>query len=105
MRCLDGMDPKRAHKPPSEMVRLDVSPGGPMGRNRIAEQVLASLCDWDVYSPMLAHEIGIKPSGVPATYALRAHRPGDRVSVTVLRGTEKVTHEVILEVREVIPVR
>ena len=34
------------------------------------------------------------------TYALRAHKPGDKVSVTVLRGADKVTHEVTLEVRK-----
>jgi hypothetical protein len=34
------------------------------------------------------------------TYALRAHQPGDKVMVTVLRGVEKVTREVTLEVRK-----
>ncbi|HMD96279.1 MAG TPA: M28 family peptidase [Terriglobia bacterium] len=34
------------------------------------------------------------------TYALRAHKPGDKVIVTVLRNGEKVTHDVILEVRK-----
>ena len=34
------------------------------------------------------------------TYALRAHKPGDKVSVTVLRNGEKVTREVTLEVRK-----
>jgi len=34
------------------------------------------------------------------TYALRAHKPGDKVMVTVLRGNEKVTHEVTLEARK-----
>ena len=34
------------------------------------------------------------------TYALRAHKPGDKVTVTVLRGNEKVTREVALEVRK-----
>jgi len=34
------------------------------------------------------------------TYALRAHKPGDKVSVTVLRMGEKVTREVTLEVRK-----
>jgi Zn-dependent M28 family amino/carboxypeptidase len=34
------------------------------------------------------------------TYALRAHKPGDKVTVTVLRGNERVTHEVTLEVRK-----
>ena len=34
------------------------------------------------------------------TYALRAHHPGDKVSVTVLRNGEKVTREVTLEVRK-----
>jgi Peptidase family M28/PDZ domain/PA domain len=34
------------------------------------------------------------------TYALRAHKPGDKVSVTVLRGGEKVTKDVTLEVRK-----
>jgi len=31
---------------------------------------------------------------------LRAHKPGDKVTVTVLRGTEKITREVTLEVRK-----
>ncbi|MGD0695726.1 MAG: M28 family peptidase [Terriglobia bacterium] len=34
------------------------------------------------------------------TYALRARKPGDKVSVTVMRGSEKVTKEVTLEVRK-----
>jgi len=34
------------------------------------------------------------------TYALRAHKPGDKVMVTVLRNGEKLTHEVTLEVRK-----
>lgn len=34
------------------------------------------------------------------TYALRAHKPGDKVQVTVLRGGEKLTREVTLEVRK-----
>jgi hypothetical protein len=34
------------------------------------------------------------------TYALRAHKPGDKVMVTVLRGNEKVTREVTLEARK-----
>jgi S1-C subfamily serine protease len=34
------------------------------------------------------------------TYALRAHKPGDKVSATVQRNGEKVTHEVTLEVRK-----
>jgi hypothetical protein len=34
------------------------------------------------------------------TYALRAHKPGDKVSVTVLRNGETVTREVTLEVRK-----
>jgi len=34
------------------------------------------------------------------TYALRAHKPGDKVSVTVLRDNQKVTREVTLEVRK-----
>jgi aminopeptidase YwaD len=33
------------------------------------------------------------------TYALRAHKPGDKVVATVLRGTEKLSREVTLEVR------
>jgi aminopeptidase YwaD len=33
------------------------------------------------------------------TYALRARKPGDKVTATVLRGDEKVTREVLLEVR------
>jgi hypothetical protein len=33
------------------------------------------------------------------TYALRAHKPGDKVMVTVLRDGQRVTHEVTLEVR------
>jgi membrane-associated protease RseP (regulator of RpoE activity) len=33
------------------------------------------------------------------TYALRAHKPGDKVFVAVLRGGEKITREVTLEVR------
>jgi Peptidase family M28/PDZ domain/PA domain len=34
------------------------------------------------------------------TYALRAHKPGDKVMVTVLRGNVKVTREVTLEARK-----
>ena len=34
------------------------------------------------------------------TYALRAHKPGDKVTVTVLRNGEKLTREVTLEVRK-----
>src|SRR2546429_9342586 len=34
------------------------------------------------------------------TYALRAHKPGDKVTVTVLRDNERVTREVTLEVRK-----
>jgi len=34
------------------------------------------------------------------TYALRAHKPGDRVMVTVLRGSNKIAREVTLEVRK-----
>ena len=34
------------------------------------------------------------------TYALRAHKPGDKVMVTVLRGNEKITREVTLEARK-----
>ena len=34
------------------------------------------------------------------TYALRAHKPGDKVMVTVRRNGEQVTHEVTLEVRK-----
>ena len=34
------------------------------------------------------------------TYALRAHKPGDKVSVTVLRGADKITRDVTLEVRK-----
>ena len=34
------------------------------------------------------------------TYALRARKPGDKVIVAVLRGSEKVTHEVTLETRK-----
>lgn len=34
------------------------------------------------------------------TYALRAHKPGDKVAVTVLRGGDKMTREVTLEVRK-----
>ena len=34
------------------------------------------------------------------TYALRAHKPGDKVMVTVLRNGEKLTREVTLEVRK-----
>jgi aminopeptidase YwaD len=33
-------------------------------------------------------------------YTLRAHKPGDKVKVTVLRGGEKLTREVTLEVRK-----
>lgn len=34
------------------------------------------------------------------TYALRAHKPGDKVMVTVVRNGEKLTREVTLEVRK-----
>jgi hypothetical protein len=34
------------------------------------------------------------------TYALRAHKPGDKVSVTVLRNGENIMREVTLEVRK-----
>jgi Peptidase family M28/PDZ domain/PA domain len=34
------------------------------------------------------------------SYALRAHKPGDKVMVTVMRGEEKLTREVTLEVRK-----
>jgi len=34
------------------------------------------------------------------TYALRAHKPGDKVQVTVERKGEKITREVTLEVRK-----
>ena len=34
------------------------------------------------------------------TYALRAHKPGDKVTVTVVRGAEKITRQVTLEVRK-----
>jgi hypothetical protein len=34
------------------------------------------------------------------TYALRAHKPGDKVMVTVMRGGEKITRQVTLEVRK-----
>jgi hypothetical protein len=34
------------------------------------------------------------------TYALRAHRPGETVDVVVMRGTEKLTVKVTLEVRK-----
>jgi len=34
------------------------------------------------------------------TYALRAHKPGDKVTVTVMRDGEKVTRQVTLEVRK-----
>jgi hypothetical protein len=34
------------------------------------------------------------------TYALRAHKPGDKVLVTVLRGGQRVTREVTLEIRK-----
>ena len=34
------------------------------------------------------------------TYALRAHKMGDKVRVTVMRGEEKITREVTLEVRK-----
>jgi hypothetical protein len=34
------------------------------------------------------------------TYALRTHKPGEKVSVTVMRGNEKVTRDVTLEVRK-----
>ncbi len=34
------------------------------------------------------------------TYALRARKPGDKVRVTVMRGEERITREVTLEVRK-----
>jgi S1-C subfamily serine protease len=34
------------------------------------------------------------------TYALRQHKPGDKINVTVIRNGEKMTREVILEVRK-----
>jgi hypothetical protein len=34
------------------------------------------------------------------TFALRAHKPGDKVNVTVLRGNDKITREVTLEARK-----
>jgi Peptidase family M28/PDZ domain/PA domain len=34
------------------------------------------------------------------TYALRAHKPGDKVMVTVIRGGERITGQVTLEVRK-----
>ena len=34
------------------------------------------------------------------TYALRAQKPGDKVMVTVMRGEEKITRQVTLEVRK-----
>jgi S1-C subfamily serine protease len=34
------------------------------------------------------------------TYALRARKPGDKVTVTVMRGGEKITREVTLEARK-----
>jgi hypothetical protein len=34
------------------------------------------------------------------TYALRSHKPGEKVSVTVMRGSEKITRDVTLEVRK-----
>jgi Peptidase family M28/PDZ domain/PA domain len=34
------------------------------------------------------------------TYALRAHKPGDKVMVTVMRGGERITRQVTLEVRK-----
>jgi hypothetical protein len=34
------------------------------------------------------------------TYALRSHKPGERVSVTVMRGDQKITRDVTLEVRK-----
>ncbi len=34
------------------------------------------------------------------TYALRGHKPGDKVAVTVVRNGAKVTHEVMLEARK-----
>lgn len=34
------------------------------------------------------------------TYMLRAHKPGDKVTVVVLRGTEKISRDVTLEVRK-----
>jgi aminopeptidase YwaD len=34
------------------------------------------------------------------TYALRSHKPGDKISVTVMRGEEKLVRDVTLEVRK-----
>jgi len=34
------------------------------------------------------------------TYALRSHKPGETVSVTVMRGEEKITRDVTLEARQ-----
>ena len=34
------------------------------------------------------------------TYALRSHKPGETVPVTVMRGSEKITRDVTLEVRK-----
>ena len=34
------------------------------------------------------------------TYMLRAHKPGDKVTVVVMRGTEKITRDITLEVRK-----
>jgi hypothetical protein len=34
------------------------------------------------------------------TYALRSHKPGEKVSVSVMRGNEKITRDVTLEVRK-----
>jgi hypothetical protein len=34
------------------------------------------------------------------TYALRAHKPGDKVMVTVMRGGERITRQVTLELRK-----
>lgn len=34
------------------------------------------------------------------TYMLRTNKPGDSVTVTVLRGSEKITRNVVLEVRK-----
>ena len=34
------------------------------------------------------------------TYALRSHKPGETVPVTVMRGSEKITRNVTLEVRK-----
>jgi S1-C subfamily serine protease len=34
------------------------------------------------------------------TYALRAHKPGDKVMVIVTRGEQRIAREVTLEVRK-----